>query len=116
MAQLVACLTGGQEVASSSLATPTQREFESIQTPFFFMFYTYIIQSETTSKYYVGSTQDVAERLRRHNANHSKSMKNKGPWKLVKTFEFVTRAEAMHLETKIKGRGIGRFLEELKGD
>ncbi len=53
------------------------------------MFYTYIIQSERTGKYYVGSTQNVAERLRKHNANHSKSTKNKGPWKLVKTFEFL---------------------------
>jgi putative endonuclease len=75
------------------------------------MFYTYIIQSETTNKFYVGSTQKVEERLRRHNANHSKSTKNKDPWKLVKIYEFETRAEAMHMERKIKGRGIRRFLE-----
>jgi putative endonuclease len=78
------------------------------------MFYTYIIQSETTSKYYVGSTQNVTERLRRHNANHSKSTKNKGPWVLIKTFHCETRSEAMQLEKKIKGRGIGRFLKDLK--
>jgi putative endonuclease len=78
------------------------------------MFFTYIIQCEKTDKFYVGSTQNVEERLRRHNSNHSKSTRNKGPWVLVKSFEFTTRSEAMHLEKKIKGRGIGRFLQGLK--
>lgn len=31
------------------------------------MFYVYILQSQTTKKYYVGSTQDVNNRLRGHN-------------------------------------------------
>ncbi|MCF8234236.1 MAG: GIY-YIG nuclease family protein [Bacteroidales bacterium] len=78
------------------------------------MYYTYIIFSESTDSYYVGSTQDVEERLKRHNCNHSKSTKYKGPWVLVKSFEFKTRAEAMRLEKGIKGRGIRRFLNDQK--
>ena len=77
------------------------------------MYFTYIIQSATTGKYYVGSTQDVAERLRRHNADHSKSTKNKGPWKLLKSFRFDTRSEAMRLEMRKKGRGVSRWLNEM---
>ena len=116
MAQLVACLTGGQEAGSSSLPTPTKHKRPLLKQrwPFFIlaMFYTYIIQSETTGRYYVGSTQDVDERLRRHNAGHSKSIRNKGPWTLVKTLEFETRGETMLMEKKIKGRGIWRFLDD----
>nr|NQU93315.1 GIY-YIG nuclease family protein [Bacteroidota bacterium] len=77
------------------------------------MFYTYIIFSETTNRYYVGSAQNVEERLRRHNNDHSKSTKGKGPWKLLKSFGFETRSEAMKFERKIKKRGAGRFLEDI---
>jgi putative endonuclease len=77
------------------------------------MYSTYIIFSESTDRYYVGSTQNVDERLRRHNSDHSKSTKGKGPWRLIKTFTFNTRAEAMEFEKKIKKRGIRRFLEEM---
>ncbi|NOX46751.1 MAG: GIY-YIG nuclease family protein [Chlorobi bacterium] len=80
------------------------------------MFYTYILYSETISRYYIGSTQDVDERLHRHNNNHSKSTKDKGPWKLVTSFTFETRAEAMKHERKIKKRGAGRFLKDIDLD
>ena len=115
MAQLVACLTGGQEVGSSSLLTPTTlREIDFNQSPFIFytMYYTYIIYSEKIEQYYVGSAQNVEERLRRHNNNHSKSTKGKGPWKPVTSFSFETRSKAMKLEKKIKKRGSGRFLND----
>lgn len=36
VAQLVACLTGGQEVASSSLATPTKEMRLLLRQPLFF--------------------------------------------------------------------------------
>ena len=85
-------------------------------SPFFIlylMFFTYIIYSDSYKQFYVGSTQDFEERLRRHNADHSKSTKGKGPWKLMVTFPFTTRAEAMELEKKIKKRGIRRFIDEI---
>ena len=77
------------------------------------MYYTYIIYSESKSRYYVGSTQDITERIRRHNSNHMKSTRGKGPWKLIVSFSFASRSEAMKLEKKIKGRGIERFLNDI---
>ena len=77
------------------------------------MYYAYIIYSEKIDQYYVGSAQDVEERLRRHNNNHSKSTKGKGPWKLITSFSFETRSEAMLFEKKIKKRGAGRFLNDI---
>jgi predicted GIY-YIG superfamily endonuclease len=35
-----------------------------------------MLQSETSGRFYIGQTQDVAERLAYHNANYSKSLKN----------------------------------------
>jgi putative endonuclease len=86
--------------------------------PFVFdkMFYTYILYSETISRYYTGSAQNIEERLRRHNEGHSKSTKGKGPWELVISFSFETRAEAMEHERKIKKRGAGRFLKGIGRD
>jgi len=74
------------------------------------MYYTYILYSEKICKFYVGSTQDIEVRINQHNSDHTKSTKGKGPWKLVKSFLFETRYEAMQLQKQIKKRGAERFL------
>ena len=76
-------------------------------------FVVYILYSETTSKYYTGSTQNLANRLKEHNGGETSSIKNGIPWILVWQTEYQTRAEAMALEIKIKKRGAKRFLEDL---
>ncbi len=65
-------------------------------------FHVYILLSETTNRYYVGQTQDVKERLAYHNANYSKSLRNRGPWQLVYQEEYKTRGQAMRRERQIK--------------
>ncbi|MBN8583734.1 MAG: GIY-YIG nuclease family protein [Ignavibacteria bacterium] len=42
-------------------------------------FYTYILQSEISGKLYIGQTNDLEDRLIRHNSNQSLSTKNNGP-------------------------------------
>jgi putative endonuclease len=76
------------------------------------MYFTYIIYSPSAGKYYVGSTQDVEVRLRRHNAGHSKSTRGKEPWLLIKCFDSDSRSSAIKLEQKIKKRGAGRYLSD----
>jgi len=66
------------------------------------LFYVYILQSMTTKRYYVGQTQDVQTRLAYHNANFSKSLKNRGPWELVHREQYATRSEALRRERQIK--------------
>jgi len=66
------------------------------------MYYTYILQSETTNKLYIGQTNDLEDSLFRHNSNQSLSTKNKGPWKLIFSIEFNSRSEAVLLERKLK--------------
>jgi len=65
-------------------------------------FYVYILQSHTTNRYYIGQTQNLDERLAYHNANYSKSLKHRGPWRIVHHEEFDSRAEAVRRERQIK--------------
>jgi putative endonuclease len=74
------------------------------------MFYVYVLWSASFRQTYVGSTQDAAERLRRHNAGHSRSTRRGLPWVLIHTETFPTRAEAVQQERYFK---TGRGREEL---
>ena len=72
--------------------------------------YVYILQSETTGKYYCGETQNIEDRLERHNSGRTKSTKSGIPWKLVRVIELADRSEGRKLELQIKKIGIGRWL------
>ncbi|MEZ4885234.1 MAG: GIY-YIG nuclease family protein [Chitinophagales bacterium] len=65
-------------------------------------FYTYILQSQTTSQLYIGQTNNLEDRLKRHNGNRNKATKGKGPCNVIFSKEFETRSEAMRLERKLK--------------
>ena len=70
------------------------------------MFYVYVLRSEKTGRRYVGSCQDVHERLRRHNASHSKSTRHGVPWRLIHTEKYSTRSHAIQRERYYKtGKG-----------
>ena len=85
-----------------------------ISEGFFVMsFFVYILFSDSTSKFYTGSTQNLENRIVEHNQGETKSIKHGIPWQLIWQKQLPTRAEAMQLETKIKKRGAKRFLEDL---
>ena len=69
-------------------------------------FCTYIIQSESTGRYYIGHTQDIEQRLAQHNTHSfigsSATKRIKGPWKVVYSQPCNSRSDAMKLEKKIK--------------
>jgi len=77
------------------------------------MYFTYILYSQAKSKFYVGQTNDINDRLKRHNSGESLSTKHGVPWKLIYSIELATRSEAVLLETKIKKRGAKRYLEDI---
>ena len=77
------------------------------------MYYLYILKSETTNRFYIGQSQDVPGRLAYHNANYSKFLKNRGPWRLVYTETFATRGEAMRREYQLKSWKDRRMIERL---
>jgi len=65
------------------------------------VFHLYIIQNPN-GKLYIGQTNNLEDRLLRHNSNQNKYTKNKGPWKLIYSQKFETRSEAVKLELKFK--------------
>ena len=65
-------------------------------------FHVYILKSESSGRFYIVQTKDVVQRIAYHGANYSKSLKNRGPWRLVYSEEFATRSEAVRRESQIK--------------
>jgi len=65
-------------------------------------FYTYILESATHNKLYIGQTSDLKKRIERHNNGGSLYTRGKGPWNLIFSVEFSTRTEAILLEQKLK--------------
>ena len=70
------------------------------------MFHVYVLRSSKTGRRYVGSCEDLLERLRRHNLGHSKATRRGVPWTLVHSEMFSNRADATRREQYYKsGRG-----------
>ena len=77
--------------------------------------FVYILFTEKSSRYYVGQTADIEERLKRHNSGKVKSTKYGLPWKIVLQIVVLNRSEAMLLENKIKKRGAKRYIDNHRG-
>jgi len=76
------------------------------------MYYTYIIQSESTGKLYIGQTSNLQARISKHDSDKNFSTKNKGPWTLLYFKEFNTRSESMLFEKKLKSYKNSNFIIE----
>jgi putative endonuclease len=72
-------------------------------------FYVYILYSPSFGKFYVGQTDDVESRLKRHNDGFVKSTAPYIPWLLECIIEKESRGEAILLERKLKNLNKGRI-------
>jgi len=79
------------------------------------MFFVYIIRSKIRSRYYTGSTEDLEERLRQHNAGKVKSTKAYRPWDIAYTETFERREDAYARERQIKAYKGGEAFRKLLG-
>ena len=77
------------------------------------MFVVYILKSISNSRYYIGMTSNIDQRLRDHNSGANRSTKNKGPWELIYTEVFDTKDEAFKRERKIKSYKGGQAFKRL---
>ena len=71
------------------------------------MFYVYVLRSESTGKIYIGQTDNLEKRLKRHNGElpskkDSYTYRNTGPWVLAYTEKFSTRGFAKIREKQLK--------------
>ena len=66
------------------------------------MYSCYVLESITSGRLYIGLTNDVSDRLRRHNEGINLSTRNRWPWIMIFQKDFNTRTEAVALEKKLK--------------
>ena len=76
-------------------------------------FSVYILESLKDGSYYVGSTNNLEDRLKRHNEGRVAYTKPKRPWKLVYSEEHPDRSSAAKIEYEIKKHKSREFIEAL---
>ena len=88
------------------------RRFELISSTIF-MYFLYILYSASLDQYYIGHTQNIDDRLFRHNNSGSKSTKKANDWTVVYTETFDLRSEACSRELEIKKKKSRKYLQHL---
>jgi putative endonuclease len=77
------------------------------------MSYVYILQSESTSRFYIGCTEQIGTRLAEHQRGQTISTRKRGPWALVYQERFSTLSEALLRERQLKSWKSHRSIQEL---
>ncbi len=80
---------------------------------FLIMFYTYIIYSDSTDSYYVGSCGDMDKRMHDHLNSCSRYTKKAKDWDLKYYETFATRSEALKRENEIKRKKSRKYIAYL---
>ena len=65
-------------------------------------YYVYILYSKTLNRYYKGYSNDVEDRLKRHNSGYETYTSKGVPWQLKLVLIKSTEREAIQLEKKLK--------------
>jgi putative endonuclease len=76
-------------------------------------FYVYILESLKDKTYYVGSTNNLNDRIERHNQGRVSYTRLHRPWKLIYSEEHPDRSSAAMRETEIKAHKRRGFIEAL---
>jgi putative endonuclease len=66
------------------------------------MFFVYILESRKTGKFYIGQTNNLELRVKRHNSGKVLSTRSGIPWRIVLYNEYNTRKEAITIERQMK--------------
>ncbi|TAM97456.1 MAG: GIY-YIG nuclease family protein [Chitinophagaceae bacterium] len=69
---------------------------------FWYMFFVYILYSPAHHWFYIGQTNDMEDRLHRHNSGYEKATSPYLPWEMKCVIRKNTRGEALILEKKLK--------------
>ena len=64
--------------------------------------FVYLLESEKDKKFYIGQTNNIFERLKRHNQGMVISTKRRKPFRLLGYEEFYSRKEALQFEKRLK--------------
>jgi putative endonuclease len=78
--------------------------------------FVYILQSEDTGKYYIGSTSNLGRRIVQHLVGHTPTTKRMGRLKLVFYQKYDELLTARKVERKIKSWKRRDFIEKIVRD
>ena len=74
-------------------------------------YYLYVLLSLDKMHWYIGSSNNIIDRLNRHNKGFSKSTKPYRPWEVIYKEEYKTRSEAVKREMFLKSpKGYQEYL------
>ena len=76
-------------------------------------YFVYILQSLKDQNYYIGSTANVAARVKFHNSGLQRSTRSRIPFRLVLFEEFSSKEEALKREKMIKSWKGGEGFKKL---
>ena len=68
--------------------------------------YVYLLESIENGWRYIGQTQNLQQRIKRHNSRQEKSTKRYAPFKVLGFIQVNDRKEALQLERKLKSMKI----------
>ena len=77
------------------------------------MYSVYILYSEKFDRFYIGQTDDINARFKRHNEGKVKSTKHYIPWELKYIEKFKYRSQAMKREKFLKNQKNKAFYNKL---
>ncbi len=80
------------------------------------MHYVYVIYSASLSRYYIGETKDVCERIKQHNSGFFDKAYTSivNDWILFLKLEFDNRGQARKVENHIKKMKSRKYIQDLK--
>jgi len=70
-------------------------------------YYTYVLKSENDGKFYIGWSDDLRQRIRKHNLGKVKATKNRKPLKFIYYEGCLSKKKAILREKQLK-TGFGR--------
>ncbi len=76
------------------------------------MHFVYVLQSETTGRWYIGYTTDVRTRVEAHNKSRNVSTAHRGPWRLIYYEAYLEKMDALGRERFLKSGSGHRFLKK----
>jgi putative endonuclease len=75
-------------------------------------YFVYILKSELNGQYYIGQTQNLENRVTKHNNKEVKSTARNAPWVIIHSEKFDNRKEAMKREKQIKAWKSRKMIEK----
>jgi putative endonuclease len=80
------------------------------------MAWLYILQSKSTGRFYIGSTNELRRRISEHQRGNCLATRGRGPWELVyqETYDMLLEARRRELQVK-KWKSAARIRELIQG-